>query len=355
MALVGLAACATALQAQEKKNSPEAPGSEFVEVSPGRVGVKLRAAGHEWWYLAQIPRVYDGKTPFPVVILLHGMGGSADTYLDKAGWAAKAEEGAFLIVAPQGLPARPGLEPNLLLNPRQWDSGQHGRGSSRTSIDDLRFFDDLLDDARERWRIDDHRIYAVGHSNGGSMAFRLATARSDRIAAIASVAGTCWVPSPRLSRPVPTLWILGTRDPLMPLDGGLTVLPWEVRKTPSLADGLTRWRAALGCDDEPLEISTKPEYILRDYGIRPSQAATLRLVLLPGHGHGWPGYPASQPLAGRPFYGPHKSNVDATEWIWRFLRQHRLENLPGDPPQAASSPVLDSRPPMIGFSELSRY
>lgn len=291
---------------------------------PGsRVAVPLTVAGHAWWYRVVVPGAAEYGSPLPVVVILHGMGGSGQTYLDLAGWSDQAIDGAFLAVAPDALPMRPGLESNVAFNPRIWNSGQHGDRYPRSRIDDLEFFDAMLADVARRWPVDQRRIYVVGHSNGGSMAFRLGARRADRIAAIGVVAGHCWIDDPRPKRPVPTLWMVGTRDPLMPLHGGTSVLPWEVRRTPPLSQTITRWTRALGIPDTPRRTDHSPGLWVRDYG-NDADPELFRLILLDGHGHGWPGHPGSRPAAGRPFFGPDTASIDATRWIWRFLRRQSL-------------------------------
>ena len=59
------------------------------------------------------------------------------------------------------------------------------------------------------------------------MAFRLGAERSERFAALAPVAGHCWLPDPRPVRALPTLYLVGTEDPLVPLEGGVVVAPFR--------------------------------------------------------------------------------------------------------------------------------
>ena len=64
-----------------------------------------------------------------------------------------------------------------------WDSG-----TGDTAVD-LTFISRLLDQLTSDFRIDQTRIFAAGLSSGAMMAYRLACQLSDRIVAIASVAG----------------------------------------------------------------------------------------------------------------------------------------------------------------------
>src|SRR5205085_9735968 len=75
---------------------------------------------------------------------------------------------------------------------------------------------------------------------------------SERITAIAPVAGHCPPHLPQPARPVPTLFLTGTLDPLIPLAGGQVNSPWAkgVEKPPVRAT-LRYWAERLGMPTEP--------------------------------------------------------------------------------------------------------
>ena len=166
----------------------------------------------------------------PLVVVLHGAGGSGELMLDRHGWRAKADAEGFLVVAPDGLPASPDAVPSFLANPRLWNSGQLNRWAPRNGPDDVRFVADLLETLRDQFAHDERRVYVTGHSNGASMTFRLGAELSDRLAGLAPVAGLIAVRDARPARVLPTLYIIGTRDPFQPLDGGEVKLPWGRRR-----------------------------------------------------------------------------------------------------------------------------
>ncbi|MDG0973170.1 MAG: hypothetical protein P8O07_03345, partial [Crocinitomicaceae bacterium] len=64
------------------------------------------------------------------------------------------------------------------------------------------------------------RIYAVGYSNGGMMAYGLANYRSDLIAAVASVSGVMLDCTRPTSHPMPIVHLHGTSDGVLPYNGG---------------------------------------------------------------------------------------------------------------------------------------
>jgi polyhydroxybutyrate depolymerase len=248
--------------------------------------------------------------------VLHGGGGSGETYLDRAGWGAKANEAGFLAVAPDALPAMPRFAPNFLTNPRLWNTGQLKPQSPRSRIDDRAFFQSLLDDVARRWDIDPDRIYLTGHSNGAGMTFRLGAEMSERFAALAPVASHVWIDNPQPKHPRPTLYLIGTEDPLVPLAGGETTLPWGKRTTPPVSQTLQRWARAIGCDPEGKLRSDENGVKIVDYGPG-RRGATLTAYFLSGHGHGWPG--GSDVLPER-LIGPSATSIKATDLIWEFFR-----------------------------------
>ena len=89
-----------------------------------------------------------------------------------------ASEENFIVVYPQG---------SYFNGTTHWNVGGWTLGSS---VDDVAFIDFLIDAISEDYLIDSERIYSTGMSNGGYMSFLLACQLSERIAAIASGAGS---------------------------------------------------------------------------------------------------------------------------------------------------------------------
>ena len=292
------------------------------QLSPGLHHLSLSSAGHRWNYSIYIPTFYKPAVSLPAVLILHGAGGSGDGYLKQAGWQEKAEREGFVAIAPDGLPARPDVSPNFLLNPRLWNSGQLEKKNPRSAVDDVQFFKDLLIAVERSVNIDMHRIYLTGHSNGAGMTFRLATEMPEWFAAIAPVASLCWIDDPKPSRPLPTLYMIGMEDPLVPFEGGESRLPWGKRTTPPVETTLRKWQRALGCLESPEKVRDDSVAKVLDYaGCRSGVA--FRVWLIKGQGHNWPG--GEKMLPGL-IVGPSKDVVRATDVIWDFLKKFRSVN-----------------------------
>jgi polyhydroxybutyrate depolymerase len=260
-------------------------------------------------YLLHVP----GGTPGPArpaVLLLHGTGGTAHWAQEEARWFAFADRAGFVAVVPQGLPPDPDAPPKFIANPPAWNAG--GTLFPGHAPDDLEFFAQLFADLPPRARVDPNQIFVTGFSNGASMAFELAAAMGERVAAIAPVAGYCR--ARRAAVPVPTLFIVGADDPIVPPDGGTFRSPWtgELKLRPPVWESLDRWAAALGCHPRREVLSDADGLRVERY----PGPVEFRVMIVAGLGHHWPGGLGrlKRKLAGEP-----SERIDANEVIWQFF------------------------------------
>jgi polyhydroxybutyrate depolymerase len=284
---------------------------------PGRYTIVVRSGGFDRVAQVQIPLRYTttGAKP-PLVLILHGAGGSGAGALDKNGWAAKADKEGFIAAAPDGLPAFPLLPANFRSNPPLWNTGQLKAGTPRAAIDDVAFIKQLLGELQQKAPYDESRVFCAGHSNGGGMTFRLATELSQRLAAIGTVAGMLVAKDPQPKKPLPTLCILGDKDPLLPIGGGEIKLPWGTRQNPPVAEPLAAWAKAIGCEAEPKTVSDKDGLKKVEYPSK-SGGPMLTVVTIAGHGHHWPGGKVTLPES---MIGPITHKLDATDALWDFFK-----------------------------------
>jgi polyhydroxybutyrate depolymerase len=126
------------------------------------------------------------------------------------------------------------------------------------------------------------------------MAFRLASELSEKFTAVGAVAGLLTLEHPQPKKPLPTLCMLGSKDPLMPIEGGEVKLPWGTRQYKPVSESLGTWAKAIGCEAEPKIISDEDQVHKVEYLSR-SNGPTLTVLYLEGHGHHWPGYKSSLP------------------------------------------------------------
>ena len=159
------------------------------------------------------------------------------------------------------LPPDPDRPPKFMTNPPRWNDGSvPPTPELRSDADDVGFLTAVIDDVIARGPADPRRVYVAGFSNGAGMAFRLAAERADRVAALAAVAGYCWTDAWPV-RPVPTLYLSGAADPIVPPRGGEVRLPWGNRlvRRPPVAATLEKWAAA-----DLRSINGQIEFLLRE-------------------------------------------------------------------------------------------
>jgi polyhydroxybutyrate depolymerase len=199
--------------------------------------------------------------------------------------------------------------------PAVWNNGQLNARSPRIAIDDVAFIRQLLDDLKDKIPYDENRAFSTGHSNGGGMSFRLATELSERFAAIGMVAGLMAMDTPQPKKPLPTLYIIGDKDPLMPMNGGEVKTPWGSCQNRPVAEPLAKWAEAIGCEKVPKNLSDEDGVKKVEYPPK-SNGPKLAVLYLEGHGHHWPGAKPSLPES---VIGPITSKLNATDTIWEFF------------------------------------
>jgi polyhydroxybutyrate depolymerase len=285
----------------------------------------LDHGGRRRSYLVHVPPQAAAGRPLPVVLSFHGGGSSAEGLRRFSRTDAVADREGFLLVYPDGT----GPLADRLLT---WNAGTCCGRAVAQQVDDVGFSLALLDHLAARAPVDRSRIYATGMSNGAMMAYRLAAEASDRIAAVAGVAGGMALVRFAPARPMPVLHLHSVDDPRALYDGGLgPPFPLSGSRVmhPPVEEMLARWTAHNGCSD-----GARTEATLRG---RPGSAAAhhtaTRLVWAPcregvevvlwrltGAGHVWPGGPTDFPR----LLGEATDVIDADEELWRFFSRFRL-------------------------------
>lgn len=129
------------------------------------------------WYEYVPEGIRAGDRKVPLVVCMHGRGGSAETFMDLSGLNRVAEERDFIAVFPEAgvYQQRPGGLRNILL----WNGSYKGE-----KTDDVSFVLKIIEDVKSRYAIDSGRIYACGQSSGGMMTSELAVRAPEVFAAV---------------------------------------------------------------------------------------------------------------------------------------------------------------------------
>ncbi len=258
--------------------------------------------GRERSYLAYIPASYDGTRALPLLFVFHGFASSPENIMSMADFNPLADEQGFIVIYPRASE-----------QPAQWFTGV----SLLRPFDDdrdVQFFDALLADLASQWCVDAQRVYVVGFSMGGGMAYRLACERAERIAAFGTVAGAFSnIPNGCApERPVPVMALHGLADRVVPFEGVWPLLP-------SVGEWVAAWANRNGCEGLPRD---EP---LFERGVHVEQCAEdAEVILITGAelGHTWPGTP--RPNRASRMGGRDDGSINATQLLWSFLSRYTL-------------------------------
>jgi polyhydroxybutyrate depolymerase len=283
-------------------------------LTPGDQTRTVTVAGRERNYLIHAPPSIDATKPIPVVLIFHGGGTNAAQMVHFCVLNDKADEAGFLAVYPNGT----GRTEQLLT----WNAGNCCGYAQQEIVDDVGFVRKLLDDLGAVSQIDAKRVYATGMSNGAMMAYRLASELSDRIAAIAPVAGPMGTRECHPTRAVPVLHFHGTDDKFAPLAGGRGERSLSQTDFYSVEHSLGCWIKANGCDEKPVVVEEPAKVADGTKAARKTwgggkNGAEVVLIEIAGAGHTWPG---RQPSV--LFLGKSTKNVAANDEIWEFFKKH---------------------------------
>jgi len=275
-------------------------------------------------YLIHIPASHGKTKSMPLLIALHGGGGSGKHMikLKLGGFDKLSDQEGFVVVYPDGIE-------------KNWNDGRSGEETGysvhKENIDDVGFISALIDALIKKLNVNPKRVYVTGMSNGAIMSYRLACELTEKIAAIAAVAGNIpqnLYPSCSPSRPISVLAINNVNDPLMPFAGGNITGPFGLKKLGkvlSTSETARFWVKHNNCSLSPV-ITHEPDKAPKD-GTRirkevfrnGKNGTEVILYAVEGGGHTWPsGY---QYLNER-IIGKTSRDIDANEVIWDFFKKH---------------------------------
>lgn len=239
-------------------------------------------------YAAHVPEGYEAAKAYPVLLAFHGGFGSAEQFEDSSGLSEVADKRGFIVVYGQGLSFG-------LLKASVWNAGACcGQAQEdRQDIDDVAYVRAVVNDLKQRYSVNEQRIYSTGMSNGAMFTQRLACEAPDLIAGAASVAGTIAISDCKPGRPIPILIIHGTDDENVPYAGGTGSEAFNRAAYISIEQEFRDWAARNRCSAGSPAVTqiaprasdgksvTKQTYI--------GCSAPVELYTIHGGVHEWPG------------------------------------------------------------------
>lgn len=236
-------------------------------------------------YRLFVPPGYDGHLRLPLVLDLHGSGGTSADQARNSGFERLAAGERFIVATLDA------------------EGGRWNVPVQDNRADDVAYVHDVIAHVAAGVCTDEMRVYATGFSGGGRMTSSLGCQLGSRIAAIAPVSGLRF-PGPCNGRAVPVLTFHGLADPQNPYDGHAAGRGAEWLE--SVPDALAGWARHNSCKGNVvLDDPAGPLSTMRYDGC--GDGAEVRMIRIDGLGHTWT-----------------KKEVDTTGVMWQFFKSHRL-------------------------------
>jgi len=180
----------------------------------------LLDAAHEILpYRMYVPTSYNGSKAYPLIVALHGLGGTEDAFFDSYNKVLPplAESHGYIVAAPLGY---------RVDGSYGWGLGAAPGDPAVKRTQDLSEQDVLqvLRLVRQEYRIDESRIYLMGHSMGGIGTWKIAPKYPDIWAAIAPISGSGAAATLERIRAVPEIIVHGDADPTVNVAGSRTMV-----------------------------------------------------------------------------------------------------------------------------------
>jgi polyhydroxybutyrate depolymerase len=290
--------------------------------APGDIYEEFEFGGATRYCKIHIPPQYDNSKAVPLVLFLHGAGGDPEIASNPYfGWSEKADREGFIV-------AYPGAKSDDPNDVGRWHYNvMYGKGvQSKTR--DTGFLRTVIERMESRYAIDGKRIFLAGFSLGGMMAHKAGVELSDRLAAIAPVAGfagfvtieSTGKPQPRKpERPISVIIMHGLADTTVPSDGG----PVRWKKEAQLVSAQFNspyaaryWAAVNGCAETPRQERSTTGNVVTDTWSGGVNGTEVVLCTVANCGHAWPG--GVDPYA----KSRQAMELSATDAIWEFFKKH---------------------------------
>jgi polyhydroxybutyrate depolymerase len=180
--------------------------------------------------LVYAPKIGIKGEKLPLVFAFHGHGGNMQA-ASQVMHIHTLWHGA-IVVYPQGVDRPSPIDPNG--NKPGWQN-EANQALGNVGNKDLDFFDAMLTAMRQKFTVDDQRVYTTGFSNGAGFSYLLWAERGQQLAAVGEVAGRLFNPPEHLTQPRAVIAIAGTMD---------------------TTDPFARQKATIDNDDRPVDGAT---------------------------------------------------------------------------------------------------
>jgi polyhydroxybutyrate depolymerase len=249
-----------------------------VATTPGRYELTFTHAGLSRALIVYIPKGYSHTDARPLMVSLHGGGGSAKKMFAAHPLEARGDESGYVMVAAQGTPTAGGGY--------DWNPS---RAFDTSADDDVGYLERVILGLSVALKIDPKRRYVAGFSGGATMTVRFGTEKPELLAAIGTFAGKVGrsaSSTPPFVFPSAPATPLSVQMTYGTLDDNYTGGLKEGILFTSAKEGIAWWAQALSCAPSP-QTETNGNLTLDTYSACAS-GTTVRMVTVAGMDHMWP-------------------------------------------------------------------
>jgi polyhydroxybutyrate depolymerase len=284
-----------------------------VAVPSGSTTLSISVGGRTRTVIVHVPTGYTGTSGVPLVLNMHGSGGTAAEQELLTAMDAESNAEGFIVAYPQALiPSGTGFDWNIPGVPLRT-----GAAVVKHPPNDMAFLSELPRILAQHYCVSTSHVYATGISGGARITSQLACDDSNVFAAVAPVSGLRRpTPCPTV-RPVPVVAFHGTADPIDPYNGH-----GEAYWTYSVPQAERYWASQDRCKSRPVTSTPAPGATLTRY-TGCSAGSAVELYSLIGEGHEWPDGPRLPKKVTR-VLGPQSNAVNADAVMWAFFAAHSL-------------------------------
>jgi poly(3-hydroxybutyrate) depolymerase len=174
----------------------------------------LESAGEIMPYRLYVPAGYSSSRTFPLIVALHGLGGTEDSFFTgyNGEMAKLAEQHGYIVAAPLGF---------RVDGSYGWGLGNPPADPATRRVQDNSEKDvmQVLQLVRQQYRIDDARIYLMGHSMGAIGTWKIAPKFPDLWASIGTFAGSGAPATLERIKHIPEFVVHGDADATVSVQG----------------------------------------------------------------------------------------------------------------------------------------
>jgi len=268
-------------------------------------------------YRIYLPEAYETDETMPLIIGLHGFGGTMEDF-ENTGIDAIADTARFIVLAPQAL----NYESPAGVLTGVWNAGivltvpGFGELALNENVNDVGFINLLIDSLSESYPLMDERIYLAGVSLGGFMTQRIACETPQRFAAIASIMGTYAnaLPPCNPTKVLPLAHFHGTDDDVVTWSGNFIYNGMPLPVGLPVDSLIAQWVDLHDCQQDPVHTAwpngNNDNFWIDHYSYQNgAQESKVELFKLNGGGHNWYNL---QNTGGE---------IDLATEVWRFFNR----------------------------------